>query len=459
MSERVGLWAPERRALTVGLIVVITLVAFESLAVVTVMTAVARDLGGLELYGWAFSAFFLGNLVGIVFAGLLIDRYGPVRPFAIGATLFAFGLLVGGLAPTMPLLVLGRLVQGFGGAAVPTVAYVAIGRGYPAAVRPRMFALLSTAWVVPGIVGPGLAGVVADQLSWRLVFLALIPVVGVAGVVVLRSLRTLPALTDEADLPDARRRLAAAIAVALGAGLLLTAATITRPLETAALAVAGLAIGLPALRRLLPPGTLRAARGIPSVVLARGCSTFAFFGAEAFVPLALVSLRDLSLAEAGLLLTAATLTWTAGAWVQAHLVTRVGQSRLIGAGFVFLSVGLAGVASVLVPTVPVAATIAAWGCGGFGMGLLYSAMTQVVLVEARPEEQGAASSAINLSDVLGSAIGTGAGGAIVAYGEAAGLGLATALAAVFAVMIGVAAAGIVVSTRLEARGGPVAAGG
>src|SRR2546429_6418690 len=79
-----GLWAPQRRALTTGLVLTITFVASEALAVVTVMPVVARDLGGLRLYGWVFSGFMLGSVVGIVAAGREADRRGPAAPFVAG---------------------------------------------------------------------------------------------------------------------------------------------------------------------------------------------------------------------------------------------------------------------------------------------------------------------------------------------------------------------------------------
>ena len=62
----------------------------------------------------------------------------------------------------MPVLVAGRFVQGFGAGVVPAIGYVAIGRAFTEAERPRMFAVLSTAWVVPGLVGPVLAERVSD---------------------------------------------------------------------------------------------------------------------------------------------------------------------------------------------------------------------------------------------------------------------------------------------------------
>src|SRR5207249_5575907 len=124
--------------------------AFEALAIATIMPLVVEDLGRISLYGWAFSAFLLADLVGIVIAGELADRFGPAVPFGAGLALFAVGLLIGGLAPSMPVLVAARAIQGFGAGAIPAVAYVVIGRTYPDALRPRLFAILSTAWVVPG---------------------------------------------------------------------------------------------------------------------------------------------------------------------------------------------------------------------------------------------------------------------------------------------------------------------
>ena len=94
-----GLWSPGNRNLTVGLVLTITLVAFEALAVATVMPIVEQELGDIELYGWVFTAFMLGSLIGIVVAGGLIDRRGLGGPFVAGIGLFAIGLVIGGLAP------------------------------------------------------------------------------------------------------------------------------------------------------------------------------------------------------------------------------------------------------------------------------------------------------------------------------------------------------------------------
>src|SRR5258708_10427257 len=146
-----GLWAPQTRAMTVGLVLTITFVASEALAVVTVMPVVARDLGGLRLYGWVFSGFMLGSVIGIVAAGREADRRGPAVPFVAGVVLFGAGLALAGLAPSMGVLVAGRGLQGVGAGAVPSVAYAVIGRTLPRTLRARMIAVLSTAVGATGL--------------------------------------------------------------------------------------------------------------------------------------------------------------------------------------------------------------------------------------------------------------------------------------------------------------------
>ena len=289
-----GLWSPGRRGLTVGLVLTVTLVAFEALAVSTVMPIVARELRGLELYGWVFTAFMLGSLIGIVLVGGLIDRRGLGAPFAAGIGLFAVGLIVGGLAPSMEVLVAARFLQGLGAGTVPPIAYVAIGRSLPEHLRPQMFATLSTAWVLPGVLGPALAGIIGEAVGWRWVFLGLLPLIVVSSAIAFPAVRRIgPDPSDAANAATLRQRGPLAVLVALGTGLLLAGLTSGQPLQLALLGSLGTALAVFALRRLTPAGTLRAARGLPAAVLMRGIITFAFFAVDAYVALALVEWRGL----------------------------------------------------------------------------------------------------------------------------------------------------------------------
>jgi MFS family permease len=456
--ESAGLWSPGHRALTIGLVLTITLVASEALAVTTIMPIVADDLAGGDrtLYGWVFSAFVLASLVGIAAAGVLIDRGSLTRPYLLGLGLFCIGLVVGGLAPSMPVLVLGRVLQGLGAGAIPAVAYVAIGRALPEHLRARMFATLSTAWVLPGLLGPFVAGVIAEAFHWRLVFLGLLPLIGIAAVMAVPAIRAIPAATavaQEHDVAlDARRRLPLALLLTFGAGLTIAGLTDASPWPGLGLIIVGLALAVPAFARLTPPGTLRAARGLPAAVLLRGMLTFAFFCADAYVALALQEWRGTSAIVAGIALTAATLSWTSGAWIQARLIGRIGPRPLVRTGFLVVGMGILGFSAVLSPSVPLVLGIAAWAVAGLGMGFSYSPLALTVLREAPVETQGASTAGLQLSDVLGTALGTGVGGALIALGARQGAEAWVGLAAAFGVGVVAAAFGSVLAGRLP-RGG------
>jgi MFS family permease len=477
-----GLLAPGRRALTLGLVLTITLVASESLAVSTVMPLVAADLGGLELYGWAFSAFFLGSLVGIVIVGGVLDRGGLTVPLGIGLALFSLGLLVGGLAPSMPVLVIGRGLQGLGAGAVPPIAYVAIARSLPEALRPRMFAVLSTAWLIPGVIGPTVAALIGESIGWRWVFLGLLPFVLVAAIPTVAALARVPAPPPPslpAPSPDSLagapvepagaatprfarddpRRALLALAVAGGAAVTLAGLTLAGALGLVIAAI-GLIVLVPTFAALCPPGTLRLARGVPAAVLLRGVLTFTFFCVDAYVPYLLVEARGLEAWTAGIAFTTTTLAWTGGAWLQARWAARASTRRFVGTGFLLVVIGIAVTATVISTSVPWPVAAIGWAIAGLGMGLGYAPLSLVVLRDAPSGEQGRASSALQLSDTLGIALGTGASGALVAaavrWGTVSpgplalsGSALGVALAFGMGVVIGVA--GLVASTRLSAR--------
>ena len=447
------LFAPGLRGLTVGLIATITLVALESLAIGTVLPLVGEELGQIELYGWVYSAFFLGSLLGIVVAGGALDRMALWKPFAIGLALFGLGLLIGGLAPSMLILVGARFIQGLGGGAIGPTAYVAIGRTLPERLQPRMFALMSTAWVVPGVVGPSIAAIVGEFATWRLVFLGLIPLLTIAGGLAVTALRRIPAAAPPEEHAAAEatiRRVPNALLTAAGAGLLIASLTAQDLRLVIVGAVIGLVLLVPAFKRLTPPGTLVLAAGVPAAVLLRGVMTFAFFSADAYIPLLLQTWRGTPATLTGLVFTGTTIAWTVATWLQARRIDTWGPHRFVALGFACLAVGSLITIPAVLPGFPPALTIFTWLLPGLGMGFMYSAVTLVVLRGAAPTEQGSASSALQLSDILGTALGAGVAGAITAYGtRQGGDALGLSLAAVFALSSIAAGLGLVASRRLR----------
>jgi MFS family permease len=484
-----GVWAGTHRRLTTGLVLTIAAVAFEALAVATVLPATVADLGGLAWYGWVFSGLLLTTVLGATLGGLAADRRGAAQPFLAGVALFACGLAIAGLAPSMPVLVGGRVVQGLGAGLVGAIGYVAIGRGYPDRLRPRMLAVQSSAWVVPGLVGPGLAGLVAERVpgGWRLVFLGLIPLLAVAAALALPALRRIEGAG--AGAPGGWGELGRSARLAAGVALVL--AGLAQPLPLGLVAVAaGLPLAVQAWLGLLPgpghggdPATLRAALGAIALVAA------AFFAAETFLPLALATVKGASLATGGLVLTAATLTWTAGSWAQARWAGRGQRRALVMAGLGVLAVAGAGVAAVLLPAVPLAAAPLAWGLAGFGMGLAFSTLNLVAIEAADPARPPAASreaaslgspersappaasretaslgsparsaagrtsALLQVGNTVGTALGTGGGGALIALGERLGWPTARTVGIIDAGTVLVLLAAMAAARRLPRRGG------
>ena len=442
-----GIWAPERRLLTVGLVLAVTFVAFEALAIATILPVVSRHLGDLRLYGWVFSAFLLASLIGIVVAGTLADRVPLGRLMLAGLALFAVGLVVGGTAPDMTVLVAGRAVQGLGAGVVPAVAYVTISRCYPEESRPRMFAVLSTAWVVPGLIGPAIAALVAAAVGWRWVFLGLIPLVIVAGILVVLALRHVP---PPASPGTAAVPYLAVLGLVAGAGGALASLSSGVVPVVAAGGIAGSALLAVSLRRLMPPRNLSARPGLTATIFSRALLTCCFFAGDAYVPYAIVTVRHAPTALAALALTASTLTWTAGSWVQARCIARYGPRRLVRPGECLVAVGLGMMCVVLLPSVPPELAILAWAVAGAGIGTAYAPLSVTTLNRAAPGEEGRATSALQLCDVLGQAIGTGVAGAIVAA-TAAGIGHGPGVALAFSFGIVVALIGVIVGARLPSQ--------
>jgi MFS family permease len=296
--------------------------------------------------------------------------------------------------------------------------------------------------VLPGLIAPALGGIVAEHLGWRVVFLGIAVLPATALALVLPQLRRLGVDRDAVADDEQRLPVRAAFLLAAGTGAVVEGLGTTTVWLAIPLVVIGVAVALPALRRLVPPGTLRVAPGLPAAVATRAFATFSFFGTDAFLAFALAELRHLSAVEVGLALTPTTMTWTLGSWLQARTVDRFSRRAMATVGLALIVVGAALTgAAVLVTSLPVWVAAVAWSIGGFGMGMSYGPTNLVVLTEAPEGAVGSATASVELTDGLGTALGTGIGGAIVVAAATSGWSRTGGLALVFALMAVVGVAG------------------
>lgn len=438
-----GVLSTALRATTVGVLALVSLHAFEALALTTVMPTIARDLDGASLYAMAFTATLASGIVSIVWSGNLADRRGPRPPLLIGLALFATGLVVAGLAPSMGVLVAARVVQGLGAGMTSTALYVLVTRVYPQRLHTAILAGFSAAWVVPSIAGPFVAGLITQTIGWRWVFGLALVVLVVAAVLLGRILTGLR--QEVVDVPWRTRSIAAS-GVLAAAVLALNAAADRLDAVGITLAVVALVVVGLTLLPLTPRGTLRAARGLPTDVALRALAFAAFSGAEVYLPRLLTERDGLSPSLAGVALTVTGVTWFVGSWVQGRWDRRfeIGRTAAVSLGAITLSLlGLAGAVALAAPTWVV---IALFPVVGLGIGTLYPRVTAQALARAGTTEQGLVSSALQIGDSAGAATAIALSAIVFA---AAGSAVPGAYAAVFAVMAVPALLGWVVAHRVR----------
>lgn len=435
---------------TVGSSALVFLAAFESLAVTTIMPVISRDLDGATLYALAFAGPLSAAVIGMVIAGNWSDRSGPILSLYVSAALFALGLLVAGSAANMGVFVAGRLVQGLGSGAMTVALYVVVARLYPSALLPRIFASFAAAWIVPSLIGPFIAGLVAELWSWHWVFLGVVGLVIVATAMLTpatRMLRLQPA--ERSVTPWNVRRIGWALLAAL-AVLVVNLSVALAGVAAVLVPLAALVVAVVAVRPLLPSGTLVARRGLPTVILLRGLASASFLGAEVYLPYLLVRQYAFSPTFAGLALTGSALAWSGTSWLQGHLGDRlrpatgmsVGMWLVLGAVIVaFFSAALHLHSAVI---------IVGWAIGGGGMGLVYPRTSVMTLGLSRTAEQGFNSSALSISDSLGAAIALAMTG--VVFGALTRVGAPTAGGSVaFAGSFGVAVLFAIVAVCVARR--------
>ena len=309
-----------------------------------------------------------------------------------------------------------------------------------------MFALMSSAWVAPALVGPLAAGYVATLASWRWVFMGLVPL---ALLALLALVSGLPSTQPQSLRPE--NRLPAALRLVLGTGLLLASLSQAFALLSVALALVGLGVAASGLKPRLPDGTPTLARGLPSSIVVHGFVFAAFSTVEAYLALALTSVLGASAVLAGGIIALAAISWTGGTWLQDRLddtcaFKRQQRTRYGGA---LLVVGIAlQIAALYVGFYPLAVSLVGWMTAGLGIGLAHTATLALIQGYTPEGEEGKTSASMYLFEQLAFVLSAGVGGALLSLAPQLNLGEREGLLFVFLLSALMASLGFVASKRL-----------
>ena len=418
------------------------------------------EIGGARLYAWVTTVYLVASVIGATTVGPVLTRFGP-RLSYFGALLsFAAGSAVCALAPSMPVLLAGRAVQGLAGGVLAGLGYAVISAVLPERLWTRAAATVSAMWGVGTLLGPVSGGLFAQFGSWRGGFaLLLILAVVVAGLVPLA-------------LPAGRGHSGEALGIpvwsltllGLAALIVSLAAVPADPAATAALLAlaAGLVVAFLAVDRRAGAQREGAARVLPRAVFRPGPLKWIYLTlgllmaatmVDMYVPLFGQRLAGLSPVIAGFLGAALSVGWTVGEIRSASIGRRSVAARVVTLAPVVMAAGL-GLAALAQQEGAGPPAVALWalalvvtgaGIGGAWPHLSVWAMGSATQERAgEPGEQTIASAAVNTVQLICGAFGAGLAGVVVNLRDSPDV---TAARSMFALFAGLVLVGVVASRR------------
>lgn len=196
MARRDGLFAPEYLRVSIAILLMVALSAFESLAIIAALPEIAADLGRVNLLPWIVTVYLVAATIASVAAGPFVDSLGVRAIFRVGVFVFGVATVLAALSPSMEILILTRVMHGAGGGLVFTSGLAAVPLVYRAAMVGPAYAAGATVWGAMAVAGPAIAAVVLTFAGWRWIFLVILPLVALGGYL---GLRTLPGALDGAE--------------------------------------------------------------------------------------------------------------------------------------------------------------------------------------------------------------------------------------------------------------------
>ena len=416
-----SLWASGDLARFCFISLGILLHATNETMVATVMPAMVGDLSGVQLVGWSLAIYELGSICAGAAAGRLLSFVSLRATMISAALLYSAGALVCAAAPTMPVFLAGRLLEGFGGGGLVALAFVAVERLFDRRIWPQLFAIISAVWGIAAFSGPLIGAVLAEAFSWRVAFGVFTGgglTMALATLVFLRG----PRATERrpggaAPFPFLPLMvLAGSVMLIAVAGVEIRAGRSTLLLL---LGLAGLAafFALDARRprsRLFPSRLFDWRTQVGSgmtIVLAFSVATCSF---AVYGPLILTNLHGISVLTTGYIIAAESIAWSILSIAVANAPPRRERLIIIG-GMSMVAAGIAGFAyAVPAGSIPLILACAVLQGGGFGIAWPF--VTRIIVGAAPETERTVAASAVPTMQRIGYAVGAALCGIIANAG-------------------------------------------
>ena len=402
--------------MTIAMVVVQGLAAFDGMAVIAALPSIAADLGDVSLLPWVSTAYLGTSAVAVLIGGPIIDAIGVRRTFRITGLWFLIASAGAAVAPSMPLLVAVRVVHGFGGGLVMAVVLATVGIAYPASLRRRAFAAVSMVWGVMSFGGPALAGLLLAVGGWRFVFAVQLP------------LTTLALAVGWSTLPGTRRRPTAistdwvGVALISSVVVLLLAAVGQIGIRwsvsggSAALAVAAGAVYWWHAGRVNEPILARThitRFPLAWVHLTAGLVMIAGLVVENYLPLYVQLTRGRSVEFAAFSITFLSVGWTSGSFIFSRLLSHWRESAVILLGAVLSVPSLAAAGLLVAREGSLTWILGTFVFVGLGVGFVSTASQTLMQAASDESEMGRVNAAHQFVRNLSITLAVALGGAVI----------------------------------------------
>lgn len=397
--------APPLITLSLG----VALHAFNGFLVQTALPTAVLEIGGVELLSWAFTVYLVLSIVGGAGAPRLKQMVGGRRAMILPALVFLAGTLIAGMAPSMPIFLVGRALQGVGEGVISALCYIFIPVLFPSRLIARVFGVEAMVWALGSFGGPVIAGILTETISWRMAFFVNVPVTLLFLALVSRFVPADPGRPDPEAKTVPLGRLAGC-----GVGIMLVAvAAISSSATSATLLISGalaMLIGVFVFDRrrsdrLFPSDafavTTTVGMGLWMILL----MPIAHSPVSTYLNISIQNLWGYTPTVAGLIHATMALSWSGSALLVAGVDSPGRRLALIRLGPVLIVSGLLGILLAIRNDVPWAVVPCQVAIGtGFGIGWAF--LSQAIMEAARPGERDAATTM--LQTVLSSGFALGA---------------------------------------------------